>query len=64
MKRYKNEKAYKKDANKMLKRGYEVADMQVEDTGRGCLKWGCLGIFAFLFPSRKEYVVTYRQKTS
>lgn len=60
VKRYPNEKKYQKDAKKMSKRGYEVFDVKTENQGRGCLRWGLFGVFAFALKPKHEYVVTYK----
>lgn len=58
--RYMSEKEFQKKSAKVLARGYEVQNVVTEEKGRGCLKWGLFGIFAFAFKPKHELVVTYR----
>lgn len=63
IKRYKNDKEYQKDANKMGKKGYEVQSVTSEQPRSGCARWLTIGIFAAIFKPKPVLVVTYRLKT-
>lgn len=61
VKRYKNEGEYQKDANKMLKQGYEVQTVISEQPRSGCMRFIALGgIGALVFKPKPVQVVTYR----
>lgn len=60
VKRYKNEAEYKKDANKMLAKGYEVQSVTSEQPRSGCGRILALGFFAAIFKPKPVLVVTYR----
>lgn len=62
VKRYKDEKEYQKDANKMLAKGYEVQSVISEQPRSGCARWMTIGIFAAIFKPKPVQVVTYRLK--
>lgn len=63
VKRYQNEKAYQKDAAKMLKKGYEVQNVVSEQPRSGCGRILTIGLFAAIFKPKPELVVTYRLAT-
>lgn len=60
VKRYANERAFSKDANRMAKRGYVVASTTSEQPRAGCARILTLGIFTLLFPPTPVIVVTYK----
>lgn len=60
VKRYKSDKEYQKDVNKMLKAGYEVQSVTSEQPRSGCARILTIGIFAAIFKPKPVTVVTYR----
>jgi hypothetical protein len=60
VRRYKDEKEYQKDANKMAKQGYVVDSVVTENLGRGGCRWLAFGLFNFLSKPKHVLVVTYR----
>ena len=61
VKRYKNSKEFQADAKRMNKAGWRVILQTQEKRPAGCGRYGCLGLFAFLFPPRPVIVVTYEK---
>lgn len=59
VKRYKDERAYQKDAQRMVRRGYKVTSVTSEMQRAGCARILTLGIFTLLFPPKPQLVVTY-----
>jgi len=62
VKRYKSQKAYEKDAARMLAKGYEVASVVSEQPRSGCGRILLIGLFAAVFKPKPVLVVTYRLK--
>lgn len=60
VRRYKDEKAYQKDAGKMAAKGYEVQSVVSEQPRSGCGRILAIGFFAAIFKPKPELVVTYR----
>ena len=61
VRRYRDDKAYQKDAAKMLGKGYEVQGVTSEQPRSGCGRFIALGgIGALIFKPKPELVVTYR----
>lgn len=60
VRRYKDEKAYQKDAAKLARQGYEVASVVSEQPRSGCGRILAIGLFAAIFKPKPELVVTYR----
>lgn len=59
VKRYKSEKQYQQDAQRMTAQGYKVVSVTSEQPRAGCLRIVTLGIFTLLWPPRPVLVVTY-----
>lgn len=59
VKRYKNERDYQRDAQRMSKRSYHVVSVTSEKPRAGCLRIVSLGLFTLIFPPKPELVVTY-----
>lgn len=59
VKRYKDEREYQRDAQKMARRGYKVATVTSEKPRAGCGRILTLGLFALIFPPKSIYIVTY-----
>jgi hypothetical protein len=59
IKRYKYDKEYQRDAQRMAKAGYIVQSVTSEQPRAGCGRWLTLGIFALMFKPTPELVVTY-----
>lgn len=59
VKRYKNDREYQRDAQRMTKRGYKVINVTSERPRAGCARLITLGIFTLIFPPKPEMVVTY-----
>lgn len=60
VRRYKSEKEYQKDAQKMLRKGYEVQSVTSEQPRSGCGRIVAIGLFAAIFKPKPVLVVTYR----
>ena len=63
IKRYKNEKAFQKDARKLAKKGWAVQTVTSEQPRAGCARWLTIGLFAVIFKPKPELVVTYNLTT-
>lgn len=59
VKRYKDEKEYQKDAQRMGKRGYKVVNTLNERPRRSFFTVIMTGFLVLLFPRKTQYVVTY-----
>lgn len=59
VKRYKDERAYQRDAQRWVRRGYKVSHVISEKPRAGCARILTLGLFTLLFPPKSELVVTY-----
>lgn len=59
VKRYKDEREYQRDAQRMARKGYKVVSSTSEKPRAGCARILTLGIFTLLFPPKPEFVVTY-----
>ena len=59
VKRYKTEKEYQNDAQKLAKKGYKVVTVLSEQPRAGCARILTLGFFAIMFKPKPELVVTY-----
>ncbi len=59
VKRYKDEREYQRDAQRMIKRGYKIATVTSETPRAGCARILTLGIFTLFFPPKAQFVVTY-----
>lgn len=59
VRRYKDEKEYQKDAQRMGKRGYKVISVISEQKRRSFFTVIMTGFLAILFPRKPELVVTY-----
>ena len=57
IKRYKTEKEYQKDANKMRQNGYRIQDVAKAERS-GCLRWLLVGPIALVW-KKHEMTVTY-----
>ena len=60
VKRYKSEAHYQRDAQHMLRQGYEVQSVVSEQPNAGCLRGCMLGLLALVFKPKPVLVVTYR----
>lgn len=56
VKRYKNERQYQRDAQKMARKGYKVMSAVSEIQRSGCLRILLIGV---LFPPRPQLIVTF-----
>jgi hypothetical protein len=56
IKRYKNEREYQSDAQKMARKGYRVTNVVSENQRSGCMRILLIGLF---FPPRPQLIVTY-----
>ena len=59
VKRYKDERAYQRDAQRWARRGYKVANVTSEKPRAGCGRILTLGLLTLIFPPKPEFVVTY-----
>lgn len=59
VKRYKDEKEYQRDAQKMARQKYKIISVVSEKPRAGFMRIITLGIFTLLFPPKSVYVVTY-----
>lgn len=59
---YKSHDEYIKDAKRMASKGFKVVSVVQEKRKPGCGRIGCMGLFAFLFPPRDMFVVTYEKE--
>lgn len=57
VKTYQSDRALQRDANKLAKRGYEIASVE-KDAKSGCLRWVLIGPLALIFKSHST-TVTY-----
>ena len=62
VRQYRNSKDFRKDAEKMSRRGWAVVSQIQEKRPAGCARWAFLGILAPLFPKRPLIVVTYEKE--
>lgn len=60
VKRYESDAEYQKDANKMLKQGFEVLSVTSEQPRSRCMRILTLGI---LFKPKPQLVVTYQRQS-
>ncbi len=58
IKAYGSDRAYRKDAQKMSRKGYRVVDAHRENEGCGLL--GCKGVFLLPIRKKPDLIVTYQ----
>jgi hypothetical protein len=62
IRRYKSDKAYKQDAEKLARQGYSVHSVVSEQVRSGCLRIILLGGFgALIWKPKPQLVVTYKR---
>ncbi len=59
VKRYKDEREYERDAQKMARQKYKVINVISEKPRAGIMRFLTLGIFTLIFPPKSVFVVTY-----
>jgi hypothetical protein len=62
VKRYKGEKAYQRDANRMSAKGWQVISVTSENPRAGCGRILAIGIFAALWKPKPVLIVTYQRE--
>ena len=65
VKRYKQEKAYRKDASRMASKGWKVISVTSEQQRSGCLRIILTGgIGALIWKPKPDFVVTYEREVA
>lgn len=62
VKRYKGEKAYQRDANRMAAKGWQVINMTSQNPRSGCGRILAIGIFAAIWKPKPVLIVTYQRE--
>lgn len=59
VKRYRDEREYQRDAQKMARKQYKIISVISEKPRAGIMRFLTLGIFTLIFPPKSVYIVTY-----